>query len=70
MIYLALQKIKTLAIEIGHVQEALADIINSNLEDYVSNEKYHKLNFEEEILHKQIEVLQELIIDIKRLGEK
>ena len=70
MVYLALQKIKALAIEIGHVQEALEDIINSNSEDYVSNEKYHKLNFEEEILHKQIEVLQELIIDMNRLGGK
>ena len=70
MIYLALQKIKVLAIEIGHVQETLADFINSNPEDYVSNERYHKLKFEEEILHKQVEVLQELIIDMKCLGER
>lgn len=70
MIYLALQKIKTLAIEIGHVQRTLADFINSNSEDYVSNERYHKLTFEEEVLHKQIEVLQELIIDMKYLGGK
>ena len=70
MIYLALQKIKTLAIEIGHIQETLVDIINSNSEDYVSNERYHKLKFEEEVLHKQVEILQELIIDMKRLGGK
>ena len=70
MIYLALQKIKVLAIEIGHVQETLADFINSNPEDYVSNERYHKLKFEEDILHKQVEVLQELIIDMKCLGER
>ena len=70
MIYLALQKIKTLAIEIGHVQRTLADFINSDSEDYVSNERYHKLAIEEEILHKQIDILQELIMDMKRLGEK
>ena len=70
MIYLALQKIKTLAIEIGHIQETLVDIINSNSEDYVSNERYHKLKFEEEVLHKQVDILQELIIDMKRLGGK
>lgn len=70
MIYLALQKIKTLAIEIGHIQETLADFINSNLEDYVSNERYHKLKFEEEVLHKQVEILQELIIDMRCLGGK
>ena len=70
MIYLALTKIKALAIEIGHIQETLADFINSNSEDYVSNERYHKLKFEEEILHKQVDILQELIIDMKYLGEK
>lgn len=70
MIYLALQKIKVLAIEIGHVQENLVDIINSNSEDYVSNERYHKLKFEEEVLHKQVDILQELIMDMKRLGGK
>lgn len=70
MIYLALQKIKTLAVEIGHVQRALADFINSSSEDYVSNERYHELKIEEEILHKQIEILQELIMDMKYLGEK
>jgi len=70
MIYLALQKIKTLAIEIGHVQETLVDFINSSPEDYVSNERYHKLKFEEEVLHKQVEILQELIIDMRCLGGK
>lgn len=70
MIYLALQKIKTLAIEIGHIQETLVDIVNSNSEDYVSNERYHKLQFEEEVLHKQIDILQELIIDMRCLGGK
>ena len=70
MIYLALTKIKTLAIEIGHVQRTLADFVNSDSEDYVSNERYHKLKFEEEVLHKQVEILQELIIDMKCLGGK
>ena len=70
MIYLVLTKIKALAIEIGHVQGTLADFINSSPEDYVSNERYHKLKFEEEILHKQVEILQELVIDFKYLGEK
>ena len=70
MIYLALTKIKTLAIEIGHVQRTLADFVNSDSEDYVSNERYHKLKFKEEVLHKQVEILQELIIDMKCLGER
>ena len=70
MIYLALQKIKALAVEIGHVQRTLADFINSESEDYVSNERYHELKLKEEILHKQIDILQELIMDMKCLGEK
>ena len=70
MIYLALQKIKALAIEIGHAQATLADFINSSPEDYVSNERYHKLKFEEDVLHKQIDILQELIMDMKYLGGK
>ena len=70
MIYLALQKIKTLAIEVGHVQRTLVDFVNSEPEDYVSNERYHKLQFEEEVLHKQIDILQELIMDMKCLGGK
>lgn len=70
MIYLALQKIKALAIEIGHVQQTLVGFINLSPEDYVSNERYHKLKLEEEILNKQIEILQELIMDMKCLGGK
>lgn len=71
MIYsVILKKIKILAMEIGRIQMTLADIINSNPNNYFSEERYDKLKFEEEILHKQIEVLQELVIDFKYLGEK
>lgn len=71
MIYsVILKKIKILAMEIGRIQMTLADIINSNPNNYLSEERYDKLKFEEEILHKQIEVLQELIIDMRYLGEK
>lgn len=48
----------------------LADFINSNPNNYVSEERYDELKFKEEILHKQIEVLQELVIDFKYLGER
>ena len=71
MIYsVILKKIKILAIEIGRIQMTLADIINSNPNNYVSEERYDKLKFKEEILHKQVEILQELVIDFKYLGEK
>ena len=71
MIYsVILKKIKILAMEIGRIQMTLADIINSNPNNYLSEERYDKLKFEEEVLHKQIEVLQELIIDMKCLGER
>lgn len=71
MIYsVILKKIKILAMEIGRIQMTLADIINSNPNNYLSEERYDKLKFKEEILHKQIEVLQELVIDFKYLGEK
>ena len=71
MIYsVILKKIKILAMEIGRIQMTLADFINSNPNNYVSEERYDELKFKEEILHKQIEVLQELVIDFKYLGEK
>ena len=71
MIYFViLKKIKILAMEIGRIQMTLADIINSNPNNYVSEERYDKLKFKEEILHKQVEILQELVIDFKYLGEK
>lgn len=71
MIYsVILKKIKILAIEIGRIQMTLADFINSNPNNYVSEERYDELKFKEEILHKQIEVLQELVIDFKYLGER
>ena len=71
MIYsVILKKIKILAMEIGRIQMTLADIINSNPNNYLLEERYDKLKFEEEVLHKQIEVLQELVIDFKYLGEK
>ena len=71
MIYsVILKKIKILAIEIGRIQMTLADFINSNPNNYVSEERYNELKFKEEILHKQIEILQELIIDMKYLGER
>ena len=71
MIYsVILKKIKILAIEIGRIQMTLADIINSNPNNYLSEERYDKLKFEEEMFHKQIEVLQELVIDFKYLGER
>jgi hypothetical protein len=71
MIYsVILKKIKILAMEIGRIQMTLADFINSNPNNYVSEERYDELKLKEEILHKQIEVLQELVIDFKYLGEK